>query len=187
MTHCLLLSFFNLPDAIYYVWAWRRVAILGVVYLSVSLGPQSYLLLPCHFLKSFIPSGTQFCKAAIEILHNGCAPFKGVGSLGSWISCVLLADNSRGLRHLPALISDLWANQTASHWVPRPLSLIKKTKCEADYWPPSTAEENPEYAVGTETSIWADERRTVVWFKAEKRGIFPPQIIHAGCGFHPFP
>ena len=81
MTRCLLLSFFNLPDAIYYVRPWRRGAILGLVYLSVSLGPQSYLLLPCHFLKSFIPSSTQFCKTAIEILHNGCAPFKGTGSI----------------------------------------------------------------------------------------------------------
>lgn len=92
MSHCLLLSFFNLPYAIYYVRAWRRVAVLGLVYLSVSLGPQSYLLLPCHFLKSFIPSGTQFRKTAIEILHKGCALSKGTGSMGSWIQCVRLAN-----------------------------------------------------------------------------------------------
>jgi hypothetical protein len=92
MTYCLLLSFFNLPDAIYYVRAWRRVAIAGAR-LSFSVTRAAKLSAPpLPVPHIFNLSGTQFCKTAIEILHNGCVPFKGTGSMGSWIPRVRLAN-----------------------------------------------------------------------------------------------
>jgi hypothetical protein len=155
MTHCLLLSFFNLPGAIYYMKVWRRVASLGLVNLAMSLGPQRYLLLPCHFLKSFIRPGTQFSNTAIEIPHNGCAPFKGTGGLGSWIPCVRLAI----LTILAAFITCWLWQQIVTQSACQPLVTepsfpdVKRTKRKADYWPPSSAEEKSEYAVGTVNSL----------------------------------
>ena len=82
-------------------------------------------------------------------------------------------ENSRVLRRLLNLTSELWPNQPASHWVPRPLSVTKRMKCRGDFWPPSIAEEKPDNAVGTVTSQWEDDRRTGFLIRGKAKGFFP--------------